>query len=138
MVEEFLDDGSGNSPTDYKFFVFDGRVRLIQIDTARFTGHRRALYHADWRDTRVRLAFDRFDEPLPKPRNLEQMLRTAEILGRQVDFVRVDLYDVGDRIYFGEVTPTPGGGMSRFEPETMNLWLGRLWAEAANSRRRRS
>jgi hypothetical protein len=133
MIEEFLDDGSGNSPTDYKFFIFNGQVKLIQIDIARFTGHRRALYHTDWRDSGVKLSFDGFAEPLAKPNNLERMIKTAQILGGSVDFVRVDLYDIGGKIYFGEMTPTPGGGMSRFEPEKMNEWLGSLWTAAAGA-----
>jgi hypothetical protein len=55
------------------------------------------------------------------------MLQTAATLGRDLDFVRVDLYDVGRQIYFGEMTPTPGCGASRFEPELMDYRLGTLW-----------
>jgi hypothetical protein len=43
VVEEFIDDGTGAAPNDYKLFVFDGAVELIQVDTARFTGHPRRL-----------------------------------------------------------------------------------------------
>jgi hypothetical protein len=111
-------------------------VKLIQIDTARFTGHRRALYYPDWRDSGARLAFDGFAEPLAEPGNLQQMIELAQILGREVDFVRVDLYSVGEKIYFGEMTPTPGGGMSHFEPERMNEWLGSLWTAEARTKAR--
>jgi len=55
------------------------------------------------------------------------MLKTAETLGADLDFVRVDLYDVGNRIYFGEMTSTPGGGFARFDPQAMDEHLGRLW-----------
>jgi hypothetical protein len=109
-------------------------VKLIQIDTARFTGHRHALYYPDWRDSGAKLAFDSFADPLAKPSNLEQMIEVAQILGQDVDFVRVDLYSVGEKIYFGEMTPTPGGGMSRFEPEQMNEWLGSLWTAATRTK----
>jgi hypothetical protein len=59
--------------------------------------------------------------------NLGLMLQTAEKLSADLDFVRVDLYDVGSRIYFGEMTATPGGGFARFEPQAMDEHLGMLW-----------
>jgi TupA-like ATPgrasp len=127
MIEEFIDDGSGESPTDYKFFTFRGKVHLIQIDTSRFSGHRRSLYDLEWRDTGTRVTYDRIAAPLPRPANLDLMLQTAAALGRDLDFVRVDLYDVGRQIYFGEMTATPGCGASRFEPELMDYKLGTLW-----------
>ena len=127
MVEEFIDDGSGSAPVDYKFYAFHGKVHLIQIDGSRFTGHRCALYDRHWRDTGARIQLERFDRPLHEPVNLGLMLQTAEKLGADLDFVRVDLYDVGSRIYFGEMTATPGGGLARFEPRAMDEHLGQLW-----------
>jgi hypothetical protein len=127
MVEEFIDDGSGSAPMDYKFFTFHGKVHLIQIDGFRFTHHRCALYDRDWRDTGARVQLDRFEDPIREPPNLALMLQTAEKLGAGLDFVRVDLYDVGSRIYFGEMTATPGGGFARFDPPAMDEHLGRLW-----------
>jgi len=131
MVEEFIDDGSGTAPTDYKFWVFHGRVHLIQVDGYRFTDHRCALYDRHWRDTGARIQLEPFDGPLPEPVNLALMLQTAEQLGAGMDFVRVDLYDIGSRIYFGEMTGTPGGGLARFEPPSMDERLGQLWAGRA-------
>jgi hypothetical protein len=127
MIEEFVDDGSGCAPKDYKFFTFNGKVHLIQVDGERFSGHRRSLYDRDWRDTLVQYGHEPIVTPVPRPRNLELMLRTAERLSNNLDFVRVDLYDVGRRIYFGEMTSTPGCGVERFEPRSMDECLGKLW-----------
>jgi hypothetical protein len=112
---------------DYKFFTFHGKVHLIQIDGSRFTHHRCALYDRHWRDTGAGVQLERFDGPVREPPNLELMLQTAETLGADLDFVRVDLYDVGNRIYFGEMTTTPGGGFARFDPQAMDEHLGQLW-----------
>jgi hypothetical protein len=68
-----------------------------------------------------------FDSPVREPPNLALMLETAEKLGSGLDFVRVDLYDIGSRIYFGEMTFTPGGGFAHFEPPAMDQHLGELW-----------
>jgi len=127
MVEEFIDDGSGSAPTDYKFYVFHGTAHLIQIDGSRFTKHQCALYDRHWRDTGTRVQLAQFDSPVPEPPNLRLMLQTAEELGAGMDFVRVDLYDIGSRIYFGEMTATPGAGLARFEPQAMDEHLGQLW-----------
>jgi hypothetical protein len=55
------------------------------------------------------------------------MITLAERLGRDTDFVRVDLYDVDGRIVFGELTSFPAGGDSPFFPESFNEEFGRQW-----------
>ena len=62
-----------------------------------------------------------------EPVNFELMLQAAEKLGDGLDFIRVDLYDIGSRVYFGEITATPGAGLARFDPVTMDEHLGQLW-----------
>jgi hypothetical protein len=55
------------------------------------------------------------------------MLEIAESLGSDVDFIRVDLYEVGGRIFFGELTNTPEGGGGRFDPREFDATLGQHW-----------
>jgi len=50
-----------------------------------------------------------------------------------LDFVRVDLYDAGRRIHFGELTSTPGCGAEGFEPRSMDEHLGQLWGRGLTS-----
>ncbi len=127
MVEEFIDDGSGEAPCDYKFFTFGGKVELIQIDVGRFGQHRRALYDTAWRDTGIKSRRERILEPVPRPKHLDSMLEIAASLGKEVAFVRVDLYDNGSKVYFGELTSTPGCGTQPFEPRSIDAQLGALW-----------
>ncbi len=61
------------------------------------------------------------------PAHLGRMIEWASLLGRGVDFVRVDLYDVGDRVLVGELTPYPAAGTNAFDPATTDAWLGRFW-----------
>ena len=125
LVEELL-GGPGQLPADFKFLVFDGRVRLVQVDTARFGGdHRRRLYRPDW--TPLTVDEDVPPGPVtPPPGSLAEMTRVAEALGRGFDFVRVDLYDVDGVVWFGELTPYPGGGLDRFDPG-LDRELGAWW-----------
>jgi hypothetical protein len=130
MIEEFLDDGSGGAPNDYKFFVFGGEVALIHIVGDRFGARRQSYYDSSWLDTGLKVEHARFEQALPKPSNFESMIGIARQLGADIDFVRVDLYDVGTQVYFGELTSTPGCGLSPFEPRSMDEKLGQKWRAA--------
>ena len=52
------------------------------------------------------------------------MIRYAEILSKPFPFVRVDFYEVGDRLYVGEMTFYSGGGILKFEPIEWDYKLG--------------
>jgi hypothetical protein len=125
FVEEFVSDG-GQPPPDYKFFVFDGQPRLIQVDLDRFAGHRRSLFTPDWQLLEVELGI-RGGGPLPQPRLLPRMLEAAAALARDSDFLRIDLYARGEDVVFGEHTPYPGSGLERFRPRSFDETVGGWW-----------
>jgi hypothetical protein len=66
-------------------------------------------------------------EDASAPANLDVMLTWAAQLGQGLDFVRVDLYDLGDRVLVGELTPYPAGGNSAYRPAGIDAWFGRAW-----------
>jgi hypothetical protein len=55
------------------------------------------------------------------------MIQIAERLADQIDFVRVDLYNIGERVVFGEMTIYPSGGWAGFDPPRFDEYLGALW-----------
>jgi hypothetical protein len=55
------------------------------------------------------------------------MIDLAQRLAAGTDFVRVDLYQLADRIVFGELTNYPAGGDSPFQPESFNTVFGAPW-----------
>ena len=57
IIEEFIDDGNGSTPNDYKLFVFDGVVKVIQTDVDRFTHHFQRFYTPEWQKIDVRNAW---------------------------------------------------------------------------------
>lgn len=63
---------------------------------------------------------------IEKPGNLEEMLTIATKLSQEFKFIRVDLYSVNDKIYFGELTFYHGSGYEPIYPEEYNFWLGDL------------
>ena len=111
VCEEFIDDGSGGFPVDYKFMCIHGKVYCILGVGGREAGHGSYLpYTTDWKPIPGYYRGDSTaHEPLPRPANLEDMIQVAEKLAEGIDLVRVDLYSNGSRIWFGEMTLTPAG-----------------------------
>jgi len=124
LAEEFLDDGSGQPPKDYKFFVMNGQPQMIQVDFDRFNQHKRNLYGVDWSPIDCCYAYPRGTE-VDRPQQLDKMLDIACLLGQDLDFVRVDLYLVGERIVLGELTHCPESGLGVFSNPEIDRWLGR-------------
>ena len=63
----------------------------------------------------------------PKPKNLDKMIELARILSKDFPFVRVDLYNVAGKIYFGELTFYPASGYGFFNPDSFDFKLGELF-----------
>lgn len=61
-----------------------------------------------------------------KPDHLDEMIKVAETLGEEFEFVRVDLYDLGERVVFGELTHYPQSGSGPFGSKEEDLRFGRL------------
>ncbi|WP_350594501.1 MULTISPECIES: ATP-grasp fold amidoligase family protein [unclassified Pseudoalteromonas] len=122
VVEEFISFNS-DVPPDYKFFCVNGKVELVQIDLERFKDHKRNLYSRDFEQLDVKLIYPS-GEPTKKPRLFEQALDIAEKLSQEFDFIRVDLYILDEKIYFGELTNFPENGLGAFEPQSYDQALG--------------
>lgn len=125
FIEEYL-DFSGTSPDDYKFFVYHGVVRFIQLDRGRFSYHTRNMYDRDWNDLGFRYSYPR-GENLAKPAFIDDMIGIAEAISMGVDFVRVDLYYHEGKVWFGEYTIYPGGGYEKFPHVEADLLFGEYW-----------
>ena len=61
---------------------------------------------------------------------LAELLDLVLKLAEGIDFVRVDLYNVKGKIYFGEMTFTPGAGRFQFSPEVWDQRLGEWWRDS--------
>lgn len=129
IAEELLEIPQYGDVPDYKFFVFDGEIKLIQVDYERRNGHSQALFTPDWERLPYSLQCP-YDEKLTveKPKDLNEMKEIASKLGSGFRHVRVDLYYVSGEIKFGEMTFTHCSGIGRFEP----LGFARLMGDWVN------
>ena len=133
IVEKLLQDQDGNIPNDYKLHCFNGKVRMISVDLDRGTNtHNRNWYNKDWEREPYKWSSKKesgqFTDPrkeeVARPINLEKMIALSEKLADSFDYVRVDWYDVDNRLYFGELTFHHDGGYRPILPEKWDLKLG--------------
>ncbi|MEX7468383.1 ATP-grasp fold amidoligase family protein [Mycobacterium adipatum] len=127
LLEERIPTPDGQPPVDYKFFVFDGRIELIQVNRGRFGKQQTATFlDAHWRRLPVRWRIQPVTDE-QRPAELDKMMEVARALGAGWDFIRVDLYAVDGEVWFGEYTPYPGSGLLRYQPMSFDLEQGRQW-----------
>jgi hypothetical protein len=134
LIEELL-VSDWDMPFEYKFYVFHGSVQFVNVPVGRFGDTRVDMYSRGWEHQNVRLSHPN-GSTVPPPARLDEMITVAERLAGDIDFVRVDLYDVGDRIVFGEMTVYPNAGLGEFDPPEFDEKLGAFWRCAASSSRR--
>ena len=113
IIEKLLESAGHNDLPDYKFFCFDGEVGFVYgIDGRNFgNGARLGIYTPDFEKMEVYRADEIVQsEPMHKPENYESMVILARCLSEGFPHVRVDLYNVDGRVYFGELTCYDGSG----------------------------
>ena len=129
FFEELLVDPGFEVPRDYKCWTFHGRVEAIGVISNRFDGRStQNFYTRDWQDIPMARIYPRDPEArIPRPGNLDEIVRVAEALAEGIDFVRVDLYSLNDRrVVFGEMTLNPAAGVGAFTPREYDYEFGRL------------
>lgn len=126
IAEKYMEDEKLHELRDYKFFCFNGNVRMFKVDYDRFTEHHANYYTP----TGELLPFGEAALPPKKekrlklPANLEHMVEVAELLSNGIPFLRVDFYVVNNCIYFGELTFFPATGMGKWTEEEWDKKLG--------------
>lgn len=116
VCEEYINDSKGEL-LDYKFFCFDGEPEFVKVDFDRFQNHKANFYDNNWKLLNLQeTGFENNKNEVDKPKKFNEMLEIARKLSSEFKFVRVDLYNVDEKIYFGELTFTPASGKNSFTP----------------------
>jgi hypothetical protein len=145
IIEEMLRTGSGpDCSRDYRCHVFDGVVAAILVIAGtvddgghRFTGEALA-FDRTWNRLPYHRLFDRASANLDagRPAPLDRMIAVADLLGRGIDYVRLDCFVIRRDVYFGELTIYPGSGMNTVPIDTKiagpatgsyDAFLGKMW-----------
>ena len=126
FAEEYLESGGGVGINDYKLFRFsNGRIiTLLMTDRFTDTGPTKTFFNEVWTPLDLTEGGHPTRHNAPAPRKFEEMKRLADIIGREFPFVRIDFYEVSDRLLFGEVTLYPNAGFEHFDPPEWDDRLG--------------
>lgn len=129
IAEELLPTEDGQSSLiDYKIWCINGRVEYIWTCADRDqNGTDVMTYDRNWNAHPEYSIFDsryRRGELMAKPSNLDGLIDVAEKLSKPFPVVRVDLYHINGKIFFGEMTFTSLGGMMNFYTQDFLNLLG--------------
>ncbi len=129
IAEKFMAPVKNPIPTDlsdYKFFCFNGEPKYCQVIRDRYSKETIDFYDMEWNHqefvglnpvARNGLA------PVAPPKHLNEMIQICKKLAKDIPFVRVDLYVIDEKQYFGELTFYPASGIGTFN---LDVWNGRL------------
>ena len=126
IAEQYMVDESGTELKDYKFFCFDGTCKMLFVATDR---QKREEPFFNFFDRNYKQLPFRQGHPVnpvipKKPEGFEDMIRSAEKLSTGYPHVRVDLYNINGKIFFGELTFFHFSGNVPFEPEEWDYKIG--------------
>ncbi len=126
VVEELLVNRKNPKAgiNDYKIFCYNGHAKYIIVDVDRYIGHKRNFYDREWNNLHVTSDCPAADREIERPENLDEMLAVAEKLSEDFPYVRVDLYNVDGKVYFGELTFYPWSGYVQYTPDEADFWFG--------------
>ncbi|WP_418417348.1 ATP-grasp fold amidoligase family protein [Blautia sp.] len=129
IAEQYIEDSCVRELRDYKIYCFNGKAKFLYLsegmenhDTARIS-----FVNLDWTPADFRRNDYKEFEKLPKkPEHLDDIIMLAENLAKNQAFIRVDFYEVNNRVYFGELTFFPGSGFTLFASDEDDLRIGQM------------
>ena len=124
IIEEYI--GNGDDVKDYKLMCFNGKVKCSFVCSGRNTpkGLHIDFYDQNWELMPFTRHYPNSGQYTPKPYNYELMVSLAEEISKDMPFVRIDFYEINNKVYFGEITFYPGCGFEEFSPREWDRVLG--------------
>lgn len=125
VCEKYLENNARDL-LDFKFYCFSGKPEFVRVMSGRLTNIIKNTYYPNWKPAPFHIVTKGNDSDwlIPEPKNLKVMVDVATKLSSIFPFVRVDLYNVNGRIYFGELTFTPAAGIQIFDPDSYDIFYG--------------
>lgn len=126
IAEEYISDNINEDLHDYKFFCFNGEPKYCQVIAGRDNIMTVDFYDKEWKHMPFHepKIYPFSEQHQTRPDQYNQMWQLATILSQGMPFVRVDFYNLGNKIYFGELTFYPSSGIGGFEPEEWDYTFG--------------
>lgn len=135
ICEKYLEDENGKIPNDLKIFCFNGEPMFTYVtfdavnkDNLMTHDYVINLYDKSWNYIPVQYGRHPTDPTInfKEPKNYSNMLEIAKVLSKEFVFVRVDLYNIDGKIYFGELTWVPSSDDLKFTPDKYDEIFGKM------------
>lgn len=125
IIEKYIGHND-DDVKDYKLMCFNGKVKCSFVCSDRYSngGLHIDFYDLQWNRLPFTRHYPNSEKQTPKPYNYDLMIKLAEDLAKDLPFVRIDFYEIGTKLYFGEVTFFPGCGFEEFNPQEWDRILG--------------
>lgn len=127
IAEKYLEQENGESLKDYKVLCFNGKAKLIEYHSDRFTSHHtQDFYDIKWNKTSISQGGKDSvsDYVVDAPKHLKEMINYSELITKEMAHCRVDWYEVGENLYFSEITFYDSSGFDRMDRDEDELMLG--------------
>ena len=133
IVEKFLTI-IDEIPADYKFHCFNYKdefkcfiEHIVGRKENNLSTYKSVYYDENWNKMPFTIESKNYDYIVEKPKNFKKMLEIVKKLSEDFNYVRVDLYNINEKIYFGELTFCDGSGLAKFKPEAWDYKFGSYW-----------
>lgn len=129
IAEKYMEDQTGEL-VDYKVYAFNGKCDYVMTCVDRAKGETKFLYYDKNWNLKKEFSFDglKYGQTInvPRPKNLDKMFGFAEILSKDIPFVRVDFYEANGNLYFGELTFFPSAGFDNTRTKECQNYLDKM------------
>lgn len=127
IAEEYIEQAD-KQLYDYKFFCFSGKPEFAYVVTDHFgpeaekgQPYKISLYSLDWE--RLDIKYGEYGQNnVPAPKRLADMIEISKKLSKAFPYVRVDFFEVEDKLYLSELTFYPGGGFNQLDENVQKQW----------------
>lgn len=126
LIEQYMEDPKTKELSDYKFFCFNGKIGIVLVCTNRQKNLEETWLDENFNYIDLEEGGHKNRTDLTKPACFEEMKRISRKISKGIPHIRVDLYEINGKVYFGELTFFPASGFERFSDESWNEKLGNM------------
>ncbi|MBN6205755.1 hypothetical protein JYK21_04760 [Ralstonia pickettii] len=127
ICERFLEQDGDDELRDYRFFCFNGEPKIISVDLSitNKENTRRNLYDLEWNLLDGEISYPKeLSKKIEKPQSLDLMIELSKKVSAGFPHARVDFYNIGELVIFGEITFFHQSGMGKFNTLEFEMQLG--------------
>ena len=124
IAEKYISGEKGQEIRDYKLHSFNGEMKFVLVCADRTGTEKKVFYDRNWIKLPLKRPGMSSDITVPRPQLFDRMVDISKKFSKEIPFLRVDLYEISGKLYFGELTFFPAGGFEAFEPEEWDEKIG--------------